>query len=641
MQFVKTVKGEKMRADIKDKLSRLIILIICAFAIFTISISATGIEAQGLIYDYADESESSLAVVGVGELENTDVVIPSEVNGLPVTTIANKAFYDNTEITSLIIPDTITEIGEYAFHYCISLTDIKIGDGMEKIGAYAFYFCTALKNVDLGQGVKEINEFAFYNCINVNKLTIPNSVTTIKDCAFKYCDNLIQIVLGSGVTEIADSAFMYCYKVIETYNLSSFEKAPIININDNGNQYSRFMYHSLEEQSVLTWTEDKYVFASFNNKHYLVTQIGNETELVLPESFNGNPYIIFQFAFHNRTKLESVTFSEGVTAIGYGAFNFCGSLTSIELPNSLTIIDNLAFNACHNLKTVYMPDSVYLIGVAIFQKCYNLESVRLSDSLKSLEHGTFYECKSLKTFNMPKSLTNIGPFVFYECDELTKIIVPSGVTSIQRYAFAYCDKLTKVVAPSTISTIGEGAFLECPKAKIYCAHDGASDAWHEEWNIDNNEVIWGYRILLEDVFTLIGYSTDGKSICATYNIDQDALEEYNQITENKGDYGILFASYEALGGNNPLDENGNPIQLEKGSVIGSSVDVTERSTCSVILRDVAKEYYSHRFAIAMYTYENGEVKYIQMGVSSTVSGISCEEIYINTTENAIGDSMAL
>ena len=101
--------------------------------------------SQGLHYSLNDDGVS-YSLYNIGTCTDTDIVIPSKYEGLPVTNIYPYAF-QNQAITSVIIPDSVTYIDGYAFYNCTNLTSIVIGGSVTKIGNNAFYNCNKLTNV--------------------------------------------------------------------------------------------------------------------------------------------------------------------------------------------------------------------------------------------------------------------------------------------------------------------------------------------------------------------------------------------------------------------------------------------------------------------------------------------------------------
>ena len=211
---------------------------------------------------------------------DTEVVIPSTINGKKVTSIGNYAFSYCTSLTSVTIPDSVTIIGGMAFSGCKGLADkngfvvvrnilynyygndseITIPDSVTSIGDWAFSDCTSLTSVTIPNGVTSIGDWAFYNCTSLTSVTIPDSVTSIGDRAFEDCTSLTSVTIPNGVTSIGDRAFSYCTSL---------------------------------------------------------------TSVTIPDSVTS----IGDYAFSYCTSLTSVTIANGVTSIGTAAFYGCENVT--------------------------------------------------------------------------------------------------------------------------------------------------------------------------------------------------------------------------------------------------------------------------------------------------------------------------
>lgn len=97
---------------------------------------------------------------------------------------------EETEITDLIIPNSVTKINNYAFQGCSGLTSMTIGNSVTEIGKYAFQNCSGLTSVTIGNSVTKIGNYVFQGCSDLTNVTIGSSVTTIENNVFENCDGL-------------------------------------------------------------------------------------------------------------------------------------------------------------------------------------------------------------------------------------------------------------------------------------------------------------------------------------------------------------------------------------------------------------------------------------------------------------------
>ena len=321
------------------------------------------------------------------------IKIPSGINRIEEAT-----FYGCTSLTSAEIPNSVTSIGDHAFRGCISLTSITIPNSVTAIGDYAFSY-SSLTSVIIPNSVTNIGDGAFDGCTSLKEITISNSVTTIGDCAFSHCDLLTSVTIGNGVTSIGEEAFSWCtlltsivipnsvtnigddvfegcHKLIEVYNLSTS-----LSTNADLNNYVKVVHTSLDKESILKTTTDGYVFAVVSDSEiYFVDYVGNETELTLPNSYNGNNYEIHKFAFSYRDDITKVTIPNSLTNIESSVFYNCTSLESVIIGNSVTAIGGEAFYNCTSLKEITIPNSVTTIGEDAFHGCTSLTSAKFENT---------------------------------------------------------------------------------------------------------------------------------------------------------------------------------------------------------------------------------------------------------------------
>ena len=351
-------------------------------------------------------------------------------------------------LTSLVIPDSVTNIGDYAFWNCRSLTDIVIPDGVTSIGKCAFEGCFALSSVVIPDSVSCIGFGAFENCSSLHSVVIPDSVTSIGDYAFWNCRSLTDIVIPDGVTSIGDAAFEDCSSLSSVVIPESVE-------NLNGNPFCRWdgelkclSPYFIYDNKVL-FDKDKSKIIAFRDK--------NTTSYVIPDSVTR----IGESAFRHCSSLSSIVIPNGVTRIGDWAFRGCSSLKSLVIPNSVTSIGNYAFYGCSSLNNLVIPDGVTSIGDRAFEGCSSLHSVALPNSVTSIGDGAFYGCSSLSSIVIPNSITSIRNCAFQFCSSLNEIIIPDGVTSIGDYAFDNCSVLIDIVIPDSVTSLGKSAFRHC------------------------------------------------------------------------------------------------------------------------------------------------------------------------------------
>lgn len=177
-----------------------------------------------LINNYAKEPDPLVSgdfvyeIIGDGEAEITeytggggDVTIPEKIDGLTVTSIGRKAFYECDEITGLTFPSALCEIGRNAFAYCDGLTCLRINCKDLVINNCAFEYCDLLREIEIsGENVIIGNE-AFHYCKTLNSVVIRGNAVTIGSDSFEYCSALTKAtVFGTESTDIADDAFSHC-----------------------------------------------------------------------------------------------------------------------------------------------------------------------------------------------------------------------------------------------------------------------------------------------------------------------------------------------------------------------------------------------------------------------------------------------
>ncbi|MBQ9084673.1 MAG: leucine-rich repeat domain-containing protein [Clostridia bacterium] len=371
---------------------------------------------------------------------------------------------------SFTIPSGVNSIGSYAFVNCSNLTGVIIPDDVISIGHNAFSYCSNLANVTISNSILEIEYSTFENCDSLTYVTIPNGVETIGKYAFYGCDSLISVTIPDSVTSIGDQAFYYCYKLVEVINKSS------LNIRAGNYAYGDVARYAIEvhkEESKIV-NKDGYLFYSYNGVNYLVGYTGDDTELVLPVNYNGEDYVINNYALYNCDSITSVTIVNGISGIGSFAFEDCSGLVSVNISNSVTKVGSSAFYGCTSLTGVTIGNRVENIGVCVFYGCTSLTNISVDEGnteYRSID-GSLYSGdgkillqyaigKKDVDFTVPSGVTGIGYAAFAGCESLISLTIPDSVTGIGTEAFSYCAGLVSVIIPDSVTVIGIEAFFKC------------------------------------------------------------------------------------------------------------------------------------------------------------------------------------
>jgi hypothetical protein len=360
------------------------------------------------------------------------LTFPSTIHGMPVTSIAECACQG---VTSLTIPDSVTNIGEDAFGYNRSLTSVKLGNGLIGTGEDAFEGCSALTNVVIGTNIFSIDSGSFGACGSLSNITIPTNVTIIAGGAFGGT-GLTSIAIPDTVTNIGDEAFGQCGNLtnisipnsVTSIGVYAFETDPIrsLTIGTGVASIGDGAFSSCSDLKAVTIPD-------------LVTNIGD-------------------FAFQNCTLLTAITLGASVNSIGTWAFKDCYSLASLTLPASVTNIGYMAFYGCYGMTH---------INVAPNNPAYSsLDGVLFNKDRSVLVH--YPASKSASVYAVPQTVTGIGTGAFVDCSGTTSVMIPNSVTSLGPYAFELCSvALTGIYFEGNAPSMDSTAFFDSAPTVYY------------------------------------------------------------------------------------------------------------------------------------------------------------------------------
>lgn len=369
---------------------------------------------------------------------------------------------------SLYEAAVVTEIYDYMFTWKTDITsfdELQYFVGLEKV--HGFWGCSNLTSIVLPNSVKTIESEAFSGCTSLKSVVIPNSVEYINSEAFKDCSSLTSIELPNSLLELYNSPFGGCRSLTSLTIPKSVKRinsnpaagcSSLVSLTvEEGNKH----YDSRENCNA--------IIESYSN-----TLVGGCKNTIIPNSVTN----IGAGAFSG-SGLTAMTIPNSVTCIGEGAFGGCGNLTSISIPNSVTSIDRWAFEDC-GLTSITIPSSVTSLGYDVFGGCSELESIEVDSNnevydsrencnaiIMTAENKLIVGCRNTI---IPSTVTTIGDAAFHWCSGLTAIAIPEGVMTIEGGAFSWCTGLTFVSIPNSVTSIGNGAFQGCAGLEEVISH---------------------------------------------------------------------------------------------------------------------------------------------------------------------------
>jgi hypothetical protein len=97
----------------------------------------------------------------------TYVIIPEEIDSVPIENIADSAFESCSSLKSITLPGTIKKLGYRVFTSCRKLENVVIQNGTEEIDATSFRNCTSLKRIEIPDSVTTINVTVWYSDVTI------------------------------------------------------------------------------------------------------------------------------------------------------------------------------------------------------------------------------------------------------------------------------------------------------------------------------------------------------------------------------------------------------------------------------------------------------------------------------------------
>ena len=373
-------------------------------------------------------------------------------------------------------------------------------DGVTHIGASAFSGCSNLSNIIIPDSVTTIGNSAFSSCTSLQSITIPDSVTSMV-YAFYNCHNLMSVVFPSGISS-AYGAFSGCYRLVEVIT--------DLDIPVGSSDYGEVALHAIEvhssRESKLT-RNGNYVFYTYNSINYMVNYLGDDTLLELPEYYNDQEYVIYDYAFAGCNTLENVIIPNTIKSLPRYAFYYCEFIDYVYIPNSVISISDTTFYGTNSFQIVLYCEvseesssfKDYIKDYYVVWDCKN-NDIASDGYIHIVIEGVYYGLKN-GTANVLSSQTDETYFNIQ--DKIIYNSISYTVTRIGKNAFYVESGEEILIVPNTIKYIEGRAFRVFNGGHFNIFYIGTQEEWNSIYVDFLNDSYYRYYYS-EDAPTTIG-----------------------------------------------------------------------------------------------------------------------------------------
>ncbi|MBQ1388149.1 MAG: leucine-rich repeat protein [Clostridia bacterium] len=473
-------------------------------------------------YDVLDDGTIALVKYAKENKSVENVVVPSQINGRPVTKIELSCFADNSDVKTpyglktITLPNTLTEIVANAFTQCPNLTKIEIPDSVEKIDRRAFNGLSALESVKLPKNLSSLGEYAFCDCKALKSIELPGTITEMGNGCFEGCEALEKVTIGNGISEIPYSAFAYCSSLksitipssVKTIGASAFLcDTSLSNVVISGGVetigYNAFRKCTSLSSVTIPNTVTEIDYDAFYETPWLrdyssdFVVVGDGVLVAFQGEKPDSPSYTVDGTDHYVVTIPSTVKSISTTAFASDIgsshseedrdnelqyYKDLSWITDIVIPSTVTRLDSQCFTL-YSTTNYTIPDSVEFIGYNALDNSYSVnksdgdfliegdgilveyrgndENVVIPDSVKVIGFGAFKNNENIKSVTIPDSVTVIASEAFYECRSLESVTIGNGVKAIGNRAFQEDRNLKTVKTGNSLEYIGVSAFYKC------------------------------------------------------------------------------------------------------------------------------------------------------------------------------------
>lgn len=315
-------------------------------------------QGKTIVYTVIDEDaktvETRAGYYNAGNSVSGDLILPDHpledgIIEYTLVGIGDYAFWQSN-LTNIVIPNTVTTIGKFAFYDCGRLSNVTIPNSVTLIDQSAFDSCSWLTEATLGTSVTTIEKSAFWGCMRLTNIEIPNSLIKIGNSSFAWCTSLKNVEIPNSVKEIEVGAFGFCS------NLTNIKIPGSVTKLEAG------------------------VFENCSN--LLAIDVANDNPY-----YSSNNGVLF-----NKDKTKLIEFPGGITGI-------------YEIPMEVQSIEGWAFFGCDKLTSITIPSSVSKIENYAFWNCSSLVEIKCFAVIPPLLKYDIFNQSRLKLFIPKGSIT--------------------------------------------------------------------------------------------------------------------------------------------------------------------------------------------------------------------------------------------
>ena len=499
-------------------------------------LEGTCVYAQSVLIDgLYFRLDSTAMTASVARQDNTtavgDIVVSDTVqyNGrkYAVTSIAENAFRECKQLTSIVLPHTLRAMGDNVFLLCTGLRSCIIPDSTITEIPFEAFLKAGLVEFRVPEGVTTIVQRSFEQMPNLQRVQLANSVTTVSPWAFYsldalqdpiYNDSLFVLMpdnysgaysIPAGIEVLCNSAFYGCANItsltipegvkrIESQSLffTGYGKVSKLHIPASveyigpnaicgGRLYSLTVAednaHYMAQSNIIYTKDMKTAIFGADDQQYYNFTLPETVEHVAPYAFYVANVLYGTFGMPNvktigecaftQNNFESLSLPECLEEIGKEAFSESFDLTSVTIPASVTRIGDEAFSYCRNLQKAVINNPV--IGKGQFYEDTNLEIIEIGTNLREIRAYAFQHCQQLWYIRMPQANDYFRT--------IDGVLFSADTTALALYPPKHDGNI--IVLPEQTTTLRSGSLRGIDKDKLVLSRQTA---------LLENEVFGGY-----------------------------------------------------------------------------------------------------------------------------------------------------